>query len=65
MQTIDDDGDVDDNIASPTIYEDNDDSDEEKYEDAMETDEEDHLEAKTFSYFSDIDEMDRVIKSHL
>lgn len=61
MQTIDDDGDDDNNVVSPTIYEDRDESDEEEYGDAMETDEEDKIEAKTFSDFSDIEEMDWVI----
>lgn len=56
--TIDDDGDDDNNVVSPTIYEDRDESDEEEYGDAMETDEEEKIEAKTFSDFSDIDEMD-------
>lgn len=54
MQTIDDDAD-DDDVIPPTIYEDKDESDEEEYEDAMETDEEDKIEAKTFSDFSDSD----------
>ncbi|WOH09834.1 hypothetical protein DCAR_0729293 [Daucus carota subsp. sativus] len=52
--TIDDDAD-DDDVIPPTIYEDKDESDEEEYEDAMETDEEDKIEAKTFSDFSDSD----------
>lgn len=55
--TIDDEDD-DSNVVTPTIYEDRDESDEEEYEDAMETDKEDQIEAKTFSDFSDIDEMD-------
>ncbi|KAK1364064.1 Utp12 domain-containing protein [Heracleum sosnowskyi] len=54
----DDDGDDDNNVVSPTIYEDRDESDEEEYGEAMETDKEDKIEAKTFSDFSDIDEMD-------